>query len=257
MKILSDLLAAILAMFRRASPPEITSPVSYAPIQEPSHVAPAPQPAAVAPVVPVPVMPNVNPAPPPRQPFAPVSSTSSAPHWIDLCRPMTEYFERCVLIAYPDPASALGEAIQARGQWEQVLNGAAIPADLAHLDGKPWTCGYGCTGDDIFEGVVWTQVHADSQLTIRLNEAADAVDRHVKVKITPAQKAALTDFVFNEGEMDFASSTLLKLLNASDFVGAAAQFARWNLAGGKVMTGLITRRAAEKQLFTTGKWSPA
>lgn len=238
---LSDLLAAILAIFRRA--PAASAPIPV-PVVEPAHVAPAPtprQPAGGTPVVPVPVTP----------PLLPVST------WIDLCRPMTEHFERCVLIAYPDPASALGEAIQALGQWEQVLNGAAIPADLTHLDGAPWTCGYGCTGPDVHEGTVWAQTYADSQLTIRLNEAADAVDRYVKVEITPAQKGALADFVFNEGETALASSTLLRLLNASDFVGAAAQFARWDIAGGKAMPGLDARRTAEKQLFTTGQWRPA
>lgn len=169
---------------------------------------------------------------------------------------MTEHFERCVLIAYPDPASELGEAIQARGQWEHVLNGMAVPQDLMHLDGAPWTCGYGCTGTDIVYGTVWTQAHADSQLTIRLNQAADAVDRHVRVELTPAQKAALTDFTFNEGEGNLAASTLLKLLNAGDFAGAAAQFPRWDLAKGRVLPGLVARRAANRKLFTSGVWQP-
>jgi lysozyme len=251
MTTLSDLFAAILALFRSARAPSLSSSSAASAAPTPAAAAPAP---VVKPVVPVPVMAPavVAKSEAPTLPIAP-----AAPHWIDLCRPMTEYFERCVLIAYPDPASALGEAIQARGQWEHVLNGAAIPQDLIHLDGAPWTCGYGCTGPDISHGTVWTQTHADSQLTVRLNQAADAVDAHVKVDLTPAQKAALTDFVFNEGEGNFASSTLLRLLNASDFVAAAAQFGRWDLAKGKVLPGLDARRAAEKQLFTTGQWRPA
>jgi lysozyme len=244
---LSDLFAAILALFRRNPAPSLSPSSVSSAAQKPASAAPAP---INEKVVPLPVKPSSPVAKPEVPTAAPV------PHWIDLCRPMTEHFERCVLIAYPDPASQLGEAIQARGQWEQVLGGAAIPADLTHLDGHPWTCGYGCTGPDIFEGVVWTQAHADSQLTIRLNQSADAVDRHVQVDISPAQKAALTDFVFNEGEGNFASSTLLKLLNSSDFVGAAAQFSRWDIAGGKPLAGLDARRAAEKQLFTTGAWQP-
>lgn len=245
--VLSDLIRAILSLFGRAP----SAPAPTIPTIDAAHVAPAAA-NAVSPVVPVPVAPSVPVAKPE---FAPISA-APAPHWIDLCRPMTEHFERCVLIAYPDPASQLAEAIKARGQWEHVLNGMAIPKDLMHLDGAPWTCGYGCTGPDIVYGTVWTQAHADSQLTIRLNEAADAVDRHVKVELTPAQKAALTDFTFNEGETNFASSTLLRLVNVSDFVGAAGQFERWDLAQGKVLPGLVTRRAAEKQLFTTGAWQP-
>ncbi|QBQ99263.1 lysozyme [Paraburkholderia pallida] len=252
---LSDLFAAILALFRRAPAPapvirdnKIIGPVSGGIQFGKSPTLPGSTP-VVAPLVPVPV---TAPAPGAK----PEVAAPHGPTWIDLCRPMTEHFERCVLIAYPDPASELGVAIQARGQWEHVLNGMAIPQDLLHLDGAPWTCGYGCTGADIVYGTVWTPAHADSQLTIRLNQAADAVDRRVKVEITPAQKGALADFVFNEGEENFATSMLLRLLNASDFVGAAAQFARWDLAKGKVMPGLVTRRAANKQLFTTGAWQP-
>jgi lysozyme len=42
---------------------------------------------------------------------------------------------------------------------------------------------------------------------------------------------------------------LLKKLNAGDKAGAANQFDVWNKAGGKVLQGLVTRRAAEKALF--------
>jgi len=44
-------------------------------------------------------------------------------------------------------------------------------------------------------------------------------------------------------------STLLRMVNAGDFLGAADQFLRWNKAGGKVLPGLVLRREAERQLF--------
>ncbi|EPF81527.1 lysozyme, partial [Acinetobacter gyllenbergii] len=47
----------------------------------------------------------------------------------------------------------------------------------------------------------------------------------------------------------FKDSTLLKKLNAGDFMGAADQFPQWNKGGGKVMKGLVRRRAAERELF--------
>ncbi|MDP2640772.1 MAG: glycoside hydrolase family protein, partial [Betaproteobacteria bacterium] len=46
-----------------------------------------------------------------------------------------------------------------------------------------------------------------------------------------------------------AKSTLLKKLNAGDYSGAAAEFPKWNKAGGKVLKGLVARRAAEAELF--------
>ncbi|MFM0300023.1 lysozyme [Paraburkholderia sediminicola] len=169
---------------------------------------------------------------------------------------MTEHFETCYLIAYPDPASPLGKALRARGAWQATLKGAAIPADLGYLSGAPWTCGWGSTGPDIVEGIVWTQAHADSQLTIRLDEAADVVDRLVKVVLTPAQKAALVDFTYNEGEGHLASSTLLKLLNAGNYQSCADGLLEWDMAGGEKLPGLDARRHANRTLFLTGAWQP-
>lgn len=149
------------------------------------------------------------------------------PDWLGLCRPLTEASESCRLNAYPDPASG----------------------------GAPWTIGWGATGAGIVEGTVWTKDHADSRLTLDLNARADIVDRLVKVVLTPAKKAALVDFVYNLGEGNFESSTLLKRLNAGDYQAAADEFPKWNLAHGNVMPGLVRRRARERDLFLTGKWS--
>lgn len=52
-----------------------------------------------------------------------------------------------------------------------------------------------------------------------------------------------------KGETNLANSTLLKKLNAKDYKGAAAEFLRWNKAGGKVLNGLVKRRNAEMELF--------
>lgn len=154
-------------------------------------------------------------------------SQTGVSDWLTLCRPLTEASESCRLTAYPDPASG----------------------------GAPWTIGWGATGAGIAPGTVWTQAQADSRLTLDLNARADIVDRYVTVLLTPAKKAALVDFVFNVGEGNFSGSTLLKRLNAGDYQAAADEFPKWNLASGKVMPGLVTRRARERDLFLTGKWS--
>jgi len=67
--------------------------------------------------------------------------------------------------------------------------------------------------------------------------------------LTQNQLDALTSFVFNLGEGNFASSTLLKKSNAQDWAGAREEFARWNHAAGKEMPGLTRRRAEEAALF--------
>lgn len=68
-----------------------------------------------------------------------------------------------------------------------------------------------------------------------------------------AQFSALVSFTFNLGCGNLKSSTLLKKLNRNDVTGAAAEFAKWNKNGGKVIPALTKRRAAERQLFCSNK----
>ena len=73
----------------------------------------------------------------------------------------------------------------------------------------------------------------------------------VSVSLNDNEFGALTSFTFNLGIGNLRSSTLLKKLNANDRAGAADQFGRWIMAGGKVFSGLVARRAEERQLFLT------
>lgn len=60
---------------------------------------------------------------------------------------------------------------------------------------------------------------------------------------------ALCSFVFNEGDGNFAGSTLLRLLNLQDHKAAQAEFARWVYIKGEVSHGQIVRRQKEAALF--------
>jgi len=79
--------------------------------------------------------------------------------------------------------------------------------------------------------------------------AQATVNQYVEVPLTQNQTNALTDFVYNVGAGNFSSSTLLALLNAGNYDGAAGEFAKWVFAGGVVAPGLEARRAAEAALF--------
>lgn len=113
-----------------------------------------------------------------------------------------------------------------------------------------WTIGYGHL---ILPGEVFTtpitEKQAEDILRKDLKVAEDAVNKLVKVPLTQNQFDALVSFTFNLGAGNLQSSTLLKMLNASNYAGAAQQFLRWNKAGGKEVAGLTRRRQAESKLF--------
>lgn len=140
------------------------------------------------------------------------------------------YFESCKLTAYPDPGSK---------------------------DGRPWTIGWGHTGPEVRKGLAWTQAQADAAFVEDLRKLEQGVLSLVKVPVTQGQFDALVSFAYNVGlDIDadtiakgLGDSTLLRKLNARDYDGAALEFRKWNKNDGKVMRGLVRRRAAEECLF--------
>ena len=73
----------------------------------------------------------------------------------------------------------------------------------------------------------------------------------VHIPLTDNEFSACVSLAYNIGCDAFENSTLVHLLNESDIDGAQAQFKRWKKQRGKVLNGLVARRAAEEQLFET------
>jgi lysozyme len=119
-----------------------------------------------------------------------------------------------------------------------------------------WTVGYGHTGRDVYKGLKITPERAEELLRLDLAVAEAAVSRIVRTKITDDQFAALCSWVFNVGEMNASKSTLIRKLNAQDFLSAWAEFPKWVHSGGKILNGLIRRRAAEQDLFKPKRGDP-
>ncbi|MBU8540794.1 lysozyme [Roseomonas tokyonensis] len=119
-----------------------------------------------------------------------------------------------------------------------------------------WTIGYGSTriyGRPVRQGDrIANHAVGRTMLMEDLREAADAVERAVKVPLAATERAALISLAHNIGGGAFAKSTLLRLLNAGNKEGAAGQFAAWNRGGGRVLAGLVRRRAAEADMFRRG-----
>lgn len=114
------------------------------------------------------------------------------------------------------------------------------------------TIGWGHTnhhGRKFDRSARWTQAECDAELASDLRGFERAVESRVKVPLTQSMFDALVSFTYNCGEGNLAKSTLLRKLNAHDYIGAANQFAAWNKGGGRVLAGLTRRRAAERTLF--------
>ena len=120
--------------------------------------------------------------------------------------------------------------------------------------GVPWTIGWGATGRDSFgggsigPGTCWTQAQCDARLEQDLKRYAAEVAAAIGTASTSqGQFDALVSFHYNTGAI--ARATLTQKHNAGDHQGAAREFARWNRAGGRVLRGLVRRRAAEAELY--------
>ncbi|WP_407409839.1 lysozyme [Acinetobacter sp.] len=116
-----------------------------------------------------------------------------------------------------------------------------------------WTIGWGTTvypnGTKVKKGDKCTVEQAKVYKDHDLKRFQKCVNDAVAVLLNQNQFDALVSLTYNIGEAAFKSSTLLKKLNAADYNGAADQFLVWNKSKGKVLNGLVNRRAAERTLF--------
>jgi lysozyme len=114
-----------------------------------------------------------------------------------------------------------------------------------------WTIGYGHTGTAVREGLSISRQQAEQWLAEDVATARLAVEAAVSpAKLTKNQLEALTSFTYNVGEGAFKRSTMLRLIKADPTdQQIRAEFARWVLAGGKRLPGLVTRRAEEAALY--------
>jgi lysozyme len=159
----------------------------------------------------------------PQAPAPPVPSRSIGPRGLQLIR----QFEGCARLrsdglieAYPDPGT--GDA--------------------------PWTIGWGATGRGIGPGTVWTQEQCDDRLAADIGRHAEDVAVALgDAPTTQNEFDALVSFHYNTGAI--GRSTLLKRHLSGDHAAAAAEFSRWNRAGGRVLKGLVRRRNAEATLY--------
>lgn len=75
------------------------------------------------------------------------------------------------------------------------------------------------------------------------------INKVVKVPLNQNQFDALISFVYNIGNENFRTSTLLAFLNEGNYKEAARQLLRWDKSNKKVLAGLTARRKEEQKIF--------
>ena len=112
-----------------------------------------------------------------------------------------------------------------------------------------WTIGYGHLCDPKHPPI--TEAEAEGYLAADLRTALNATLRYCPVLATEPEGrlAAIVDFTFNLGAGRLQTSTLRRRLNQRDWPSAASELRRWVYGGGKVLPGLVIRRAAEIALL--------
>lgn len=113
-----------------------------------------------------------------------------------------------------------------------------------------WTIGYGITvypdGTPVKEGDVITQSKADALL---LDYVINQILPHIRdLSLSNNQEKALISLLFNIGWPAFAKSKCYKAIKNGDMCTAYVEW-EWIKGGGKVLPGLVKRRAEEKYLF--------
>jgi len=94
-----------------------------------------------------------------------------------------------------------------------------------------------------------TKAQAETLLLREIHHVERAIRTLIRIPLNQNQFSALVSWTFNLGSGRLQSSTLRTKINRGDHDGAALEFPKWRRAGGKILQGLVKRRAVEKTLY--------
>lgn len=143
-----------------------------------------------------------------------------------------------------------------------LVAGAALVASVTLWEGTRYvpyddvvgvlTVCQGYTGKEIVRGKTYTPEQCKAFLTKELTVHGNGVLRCTKVPLSQKQYDAFTLFTYNVGVQGYCNSSLLRKLNAGDYVGACNGLLKWTYAEGKYVQGLYNRRLYERNLCLQG-----
>ena len=115
------------------------------------------------------------------------------------------------------------------------------------------TIGYGHTAmagaPAVRMGDVISEVEATRILARDVDMFAKGVARLLARDVSAQQFSALVSFAYNVGLGNFGRSSVLRAVNGGAFDAVPRRLQLWVKAGGRVLPGLVKRRAAEAALF--------
>ena len=138
--------------------------------------------------------------------------------------------------------------------WEGLWTTAQIDAIGT---GHPVTYCYGATGNNVKAGEKFTPQECSALLEKTLPTYLAQIKPCIKVDIPDKVQAALLSAAYNAGPAAVCHSPMVKKINAGDIIGGCEAFRGWYVrASGRVVKGLINRRAGESQLCSEGATDP-
>lgn len=119
-----------------------------------------------------------------------------------------------------------------------------------------WTVCYGET-KGVRPGDRYTKAQCDAMLAQEVREYREGLHRYFTAettseRLTPHRDAAYTSLAYNAGIRAIGKSTATRRLNAGNIAGGCQALGWWNKAGGRVIRGLVNRRAEEVALCLRG-----
>ena len=147
------------------------------------------------------------------------------------------------------PQAAVDLAKRFEGFERRVKCGTEITAIPYICPAGFWTIGYGHLCEATHPPI--TEVEAEAYLVRDLQSALAATLRQCPVLASEPKRrlAAIVDFTFNLGAGRLQTSTLRRRVNQRDWTAAGAELRRWVYGGGRVLSGLVSRRLAEALLL--------
>ena len=113
-----------------------------------------------------------------------------------------------------------------------------------------WTIYAGCT-EGVSRGMIVSEAEGETMFRRELANFERCVTLACTREPNQYQFDAFVALAYNIGEAGFRKSSVLRLFNSGKTEAAAKAFSLWNKGGGRVLRGLVRRRAAEAALFLT------